>query len=124
VFGDGAGSAAGVSYGDATSYLAIFGGWKNRYHVLARLDEHGKDRKLVEVDASGDSPRERPVEKGRTYRFKIERRDGKTLTWSVDDVEMHRFVDRDPLVGPGNDHFGLNNWEVRVCFDNLRITPL
>lgn len=124
LFGDGAGSASGVSYGDATSYIAIFGGWKNHYHVLARLDEHGKDRKVLEVDPSAASVREKPVEKGRTYRFRIERRDGKTLTWFVDDVEMHRFADREPLQGAGHDHFGLNNWEVRVCFDNLRITPL
>ena len=46
VWGDGARFAAGTSYTDATSYVVIFGGWKNRHHVLARLDEHGDDRKV------------------------------------------------------------------------------
>jgi hypothetical protein len=44
VFGDGASAATGVSYNDATSYLTIFGGWKNSFHVLARIDEHAPDR--------------------------------------------------------------------------------
>jgi hypothetical protein len=29
-----------------------------------------------------------------------------------------------PLRGAGHDHFGFNNWQVKVCFDNLKIVPL
>lgn len=124
VWGDGASAATGTSYSNATSYLAIFGGWKNRYHVLARLDEHGDDRKALKVDDDAESLPKQPVEIGRTYRFRIERSDGKTVVWAVDGVEIHRFEDPKPLVGPGHDHVGFNDWEVKVCFDNLVITPL
>lgn len=124
VFGDGARFAAGTSYTDATSYVLIFGGWKNRLHVLARLDEHSPDRKAVELSREGASLRERTVEPGKTYRFRIERRDGKTLSWSVDGEKIHELADAEPLAGAGHDHFGFNDWEARVCFDNLRVTPL
>ncbi len=43
-WGDGQSGASGTTYSDATSYIAIFGGWKNKLHALARLDEHGDDR--------------------------------------------------------------------------------
>lgn len=124
VFGDGARFAAGVSYTDATSYLAIFGGWKNSLHVLARLDEHGEDRKAVTLEADSASARERKVVPEQVYRFRLERRDGKTLSWSVDGEKIHEFEDDEPLMGDGHDHFGFNDWEARVCFDNLRVTPL
>lgn len=123
-WGDGRSAAAGVSYDDATSYLTIFGGWKNRYHVLARIDEHAKDRPQIEIGSATDELRERPVEMGRKYRFKVERRDSKTVTWWVDDVEMLKYPDDKPLMGPGHEYFGFNNWQVRVCFDNLEVTPL
>ena len=113
-----------MSYDDATSYIAIFGGWKNRLHVLARLDEHAKDRQELRVDPGAGDPRAQEVEPDRSYRFKVERRDGKTLHWSVDDTQIHVFEDTQPLSGEGHEHFGFNNWQVRVCFDNLRITPL
>jgi hypothetical protein len=29
-----------------------------------------------------------------------------------------------PLKGPRHDHFGLNNWEVPLYFDDLRVEPL
>ena len=29
-----------------------------------------------------------------------------------------------PLAGVGHDHFGFNDWEAKVCFDNVRVTPL
>lgn len=123
-WGDGRSAASQVSYDDATSYLAIFGGWKNRFHVLARLDEHAKNRKQLRVDATSEDPRARPVIPDQTYRFVVERVDGRSVRWSVDDVELHRFDDPEPLAGPGHEHFGFNNWEVPVCFDNLTITPL
>lgn len=124
VWGDGQSSATGVSYTDATSYLAIFGGWKNTFHVLARINEHGTDRKEIKVDPMSDDPRQRPVVRGQVYHFKIERTDGKTVRWSVDNTEMLSFPDSAPLVGSGHDHFGFNDWEVKVCFDNVRVTPL
>ena len=124
LWGDGRSSATSVSYTNATSYLAILGGWKNKFHVLARINEHGKDRKEVAVDPTSDDPRQRAVVRGQVYRFKIERTDAKTVRWSVDGVEMLSFVDASPLAGMGHDHFGFNNWEVKVCFDNVRVTPL
>lgn len=124
VWGDGQSAATGVSYNNATSYLAILGGWKNTLHVLARLNEHGTDRKEIKVDKDSDDPRQKPVIKGQVYRFKVERTDGKTVRWSVDGVEYHSFVDANPLAGAGHDHFGFNEWEAKTCYDNVKVTPL
>ena len=124
VWGDGRSFATGTSYTNATSYLAILGGWHNTLHVLARLNEHGQDRKELPVDKNSDDPRERPVVKGQTYHFKIERTDGKTVHFSVDGLEYHKWTDPSPLVGQGHDHFGFNEWEAKVCFDNVKVTPL
>jgi hypothetical protein len=124
VFGDGQSAATGTSYTNATSYLAILGGWKNTLHVLARLNEHGNDRKEIKIDKDSDDPRQRPVVKGQGYHFKIERTDGKTLRWSVDGVEYLTWADEKPLAGQGHDHFGFNEWEVKVCYDNVKVTPL
>lgn len=124
VWGDGTSYATGTSYTNATSYLAILGGWKNSLHVLARLNEHGTDRKEIKVDKDSDDPRQRPAQKGQTYHFKIERTDGKTVKWSVDGVDMVSFADPAPLAGQGHDHFGFNEWEAKVCFDNVKVWPL
>jgi hypothetical protein len=78
----------------------------------------------VRVDPSSDDIRARPVEANRKYHFKVERDDGRTVRWLVDDVEILSLPDSEPLSGPGHDHFGFNDWDVRVCFDNLKITPL
>jgi hypothetical protein len=124
VWGDGQSSATSINYTNATSYLAIFGGWHNTEHVLARINEHGSDRKEIRIDKSSDDPRERPVAAGQIYHFKIERTDGKTVRWSVDGREYLTFPDAFPLAGIGHDHFGFNDWEVKVCFDNVKVTPL
>jgi hypothetical protein len=124
VFGDGASAAAGASYNDATSYLTIFGGWKNSYHVLARLNEHASDRPEIKIAPGTDDERARPVNPGQVYHFKIERTDGKTLVWWVGDMVMFKFADPAPLSGTGHDHFGFNDWEVPVCFDNVKVVPL
>lgn len=124
VWGDGQSAATGVSYTNATSYIVIFGGWKNTFHVLARINEHGTDRKEIRVDPHSDDFRERPVARGQIYHFKIERTDGRTVRWFVDGQKMLEFADEAPLAGPGHDHFGFNDWEVKVCFDNVRVTPL
>ena len=124
VWGDGQSSATSVSYTNATSYLAIFGGWKNTYNVLARINEHGTDRKEIRIEKDSDDPRARPVTGGQVYHFKIERTDGRTVRWYVDGVEYLTFPDKAPLAGIGHDHFGFNDWEVKVCFDNVKVTPL
>jgi hypothetical protein len=123
-WGDGHSYATGTSYTNATSYLAILGGWKNTIHALARLNEHGTDRKEVKVDKESDDPRQRPVVKGQMYQFKIERTDGKTVRWFVNGIEMLKLEDAAPLAGQGHDHFGFNEWEAKVCFDNVKVTPL
>jgi hypothetical protein len=124
LWGDGKSFAKGTSYNDATSYLAIFGGWKNQFHVLAKLDEHAKDRPEVKVNQANTDPRARPVQAGAAYHFKIERSDGKTVRWLVDDIDVITFTDKDPLKGEGHEHLGFNDWDAQVCFDNLQVTPL
>ena len=124
IFGDGASAASSVSYNDATSYLAIFGGWKNNFHVLARINEHASDRPEIRITPGSDDERARPVSMGQVYHFKIERADGKTLNWWIGDTLMFKFADPEPLAGPGHDHFGFNDWEVPVCFDNVKIVAL
>ena len=123
-WGDGQSGAKGASYRDATSYVVIYGGWKNQFHVLARLDEHAKDRKQLGVDPTGGQIAARPVRPKHPYHFKIERADGRTVRWLVDDIEILNLVDPEPLDGPSHDHFAFNDWETPVCFDNLVITPV
>jgi len=123
-WGDGMSQARGVSYGDATSYLAILGGWKNTKHLLARLDEHAPGQPTVLVDPSGRNLKARPVAAGHAYHFKVERSDGRTVVWLVDDIELVTLTDPNPLKGPGHRYFAFNDWEVPICFDNLKITPL
>jgi len=113
IFGDGASYAKNGKY-TATSYVIIFGGWDNSRNILARMDEHGDDRVVGQ-------PRE--VEPGRVYRFRIERTDG-TLTAWVDDEVLVNMEDSEPLQGRGHDHFGFNNWQSNLSFDNLEVTPL
>lgn len=111
VFGDGHSHATTTSY-TATSYVVIFGGWNNRYNVLARMDEHGKDRI--------EGPRF-PVEQGTTYHMKIERQAGHLRVWA-NDTQILELDDPKPLRGKGHDHFAFNNWRSDVYFDNLHIT--
>jgi hypothetical protein len=123
-WGDGRSSASGQSYTDATSYLTIFGGWKNSFHVLARLDEHAPDRREIKLAAGSADFTKSMVVPGRAYRFQVERRDGRSVRWLVDDMEILTYPDAEPLAGEGHEHFGFNDWQVRVCFDDLRVTPL
>jgi hypothetical protein len=124
LWGDGMTGATQVSYTNATSYLLILGGWRNTKHVLARLDEHGEDRLELDVEPNSDDERARPISAGQPYRFSVERRDGRTLTWSVNGQEYFELTDPDPLAGEGHEHLGFNDWDAPVCFDNLKITPL
>lgn len=124
LWGDGRSAADTVSYNDATSYLTIFGGWKNGFHVLARIDEHAPDRPEIRIDESSDDVRARRVQPNRPYHFKVVRDDGKTVRWYVDGVQLLTYPDSQPLAGPGHDHVGFNDWDVHACFDNLTVTPL
>jgi hypothetical protein len=123
-WGDGHGAATRIAYSNATSYLAVFGGWKNRYHVLARMDEHATDRPEIIIEPGSDDPRREPVQANRRYRLKLERSDGKTVRFWVDDVEMLSFNDPAPLANGGHEHFAFNNWQTPVCFDHLVVEPL
>lgn len=124
VWGDGVTGATASSYSNATSYLVIFGGWKNSKHVLARLDEHGDDRVELDVEPGSDDERQRPIEAGQPYHVRIERADGKTLRVYNNDLLYHELTDEEPLTGQGHEFFGFNDWNAPVCFDNLKVTPL
>ena len=90
---------------------------------LARIDEHAPNRPQVKVDPDG-ALNARPVVPNQSYHFKVERTDGKTIRWFVDDIEIISFTDPEPMKGTGHQHMGFNDWAVPVCFDNLQITPL
>jgi hypothetical protein len=123
-WGDGQAAATRISYTDATSYLAILGGWKNRYHVLSRMDEHAAERQEVVIEPGSEDPRQQPVVAGHRYRLKLERSDGRTVRFWADDVEILSLSDAQPLLGVGHDHFAFNDWETPVCFDHLVVEPL
>ncbi len=106
IFGDGRSHASG--------YVCIFGGWGNEISAIARLDEHGADRK---------ERRDRKVEPRRTYHMRVERR-GTLLRWSVDGAILLELDDPRPLEGAGHDRFGFSGWEADLFFDNLRIRAL
>ena len=106
IFGDGRDHASG--------YVCVFGGWGNQTSVIARLDEHGKDRR---------ARTDKRVVPRRTYHMRIERR-GQTLYWFIDGEPFLKFDDPQPLAGKGHDRFGFSSWESDVFFDNLKIAPL
>jgi hypothetical protein len=140
LFGDGTDHASG--------YVLIHGGWNNSLSIIARLDEHGvplaslqrqaeqaaeqrglKNASLVDTGVFRQGTRMRvearpyPVETGRTYRWRIERR-GSLLRWSIDGRPFMEFDDPFPLAGKGHDRFGFSSWEAQLFFDNLKIEPL
>lgn len=109
VFGDGKTHESG--------YVLIFGGWKNSLNVIARLDEHGKDRKA----APGEK-----VKKGATYKMAVVRNGSAVRFYSDRDKKtlLMEFADAAPLRGAGHDRFAFNNWDVPVYFDNVRVVDL
>jgi hypothetical protein len=123
IFGDG--------YDHASGYILIHGGWSNTLSIIARLDEHGPTSRELERRRITQSPKTRmrveaspfPVEVGRKYHWRIERR-GKTLTWQIDGQPFMSFEDPYPLEGEGHDRFGFSSWEAQLTFDNLVIQPL
>jgi hypothetical protein len=98
----------------SSGYVLVFGGWTNTISALARLDEHGADRK---------ERRDKKVEKGKTYHFKITR-EGRVLTWFIDGESFLSWDDAAPLEGSGHDRFGFGTWATDAWFDNLEIRPL
>lgn len=124
VWGDGHSADTGGSYTRGTGYLVIFGGWADTRDVLARLDEGAAGHAEIHITRGGAELRADPVARGARYHFEIERMDKTTLHWFVNDIEILSFIDPKPLAGAGHDHFGFNNWNAPVCFDNLKITPL
>jgi hypothetical protein len=106
IFGDGVRHESG--------YIVIFGGWKNTITTIAKKDEHEPTRKEVK----------RGGERDRTYRWRVQRTDGKTLELFIDDALVVSYVDEAPLFGPGNDRLAFTSWESEVRYDDLVITPL
>ena len=111
VFGDGRTHQSG--------YIAIFGGWNNTVRAIARLDEHGEDRKN-DNRCRVRGGRRRCVEKGVDYKWTIERTDH-IVKWYIDDQLLMTYPDQNPLNGR---HFAFNNWQALVTFDTLRIYDL
>jgi hypothetical protein len=122
-WGDGRSVPAGTTYDDATSYIVILGGWKNRFNVLARLNEHAATRLEHRLIPGSEDPRLQPLVEGRTYHVEIERGDGKTVRVTVDDTLLHELEDPAPLLGHDHEHFAFNDWDVPVCFDDFLVTP-
>jgi len=120
IFGDG--------YDHASGYVLIHGGWSNTLSVIARLDEHGTALARAEVGTLKKDSRIRveakpfPVEQGRRYHWRIERRGG-LLSWSIDGAPFMSFDDPFPLAGPGHDRLGFSSWESQLYFDNLTVQP-
>jgi len=93
-----------------SGYILILGGWHNQLSIIARLNEHGKDRLVTD----------RTGEKGRRYHWTIVRTDNR-LRWYLDGKLFLEYDDKAPLKGL---YFGFNDWEAPVEFDNLRIYRL
>lgn len=106
IFGDGVRHESG--------YIVIFAGWKNSITTIARKDEHERTRREIK----------RGGERGRTYRWAVERNDGKTLQLFIDGEKLLEYADSAPLHGPGNDRLAFTSWESEVKYDDLVITPL
>jgi hypothetical protein len=113
LYGDGKSYAKQASY-TATSYVVILGGWNNTRSIIARMDEHARNRQVR---------KEPKAERGRNYRFSVTRRD-KLLEWRLDGKPFLKFDDPEPLAGPGHEHFAINNWESEVYFDDLAVYEL
>jgi hypothetical protein len=107
VFGD------GVEH--ETGYTMVLGGWFNSISIIARMDEHGADRK--ERQDKG------VVVPGKRFKFEL-RRLGNRIDWLVDGRPYLSFDDPSPLRGPGHDRFAFCNWECPLYFDNFKVWAL
>jgi hypothetical protein len=111
--GDGKSVATSLNY-IATGYVLVFGGWNNTLNVIARRNEHGRDR------ATATEPM--PMA-GRRYHFAITR-SASELVWEIDGRVVLELDDPAPLRGAGHDHFAFSGWEAETHFDNLVIEAL
>jgi hypothetical protein len=112
-WGDGQSFAQTVSY-TATSYVFIFGGWHNQISAIARMNEHGNDRRVRS---------DKRVVPGQRYHWRITRKGGH-IDWEIDGQPFLAFDDPHPLRGNEHAFLGFNDWEAELHFDNLKITPL
>jgi len=98
----------------ASGYILVFGGWNNTISALARLDEHGTDRK---------ERRDWKVERGRVYHWRVTRQ-GHEVAWFIDGHPFLTYDDPNPLEGSDHDRFGFGTWATDAYFRNLTVTPL
>jgi hypothetical protein len=110
LWGDGKSKADALSY-DATSYVVILGGWNNTRSIIARMDEHGDDRK-VKKEPKGVV--------GKRYKFVISRQK-RRFTWFLNGEVFLKMNDPEPLEGPGHEYFAFNNWMSEVFFDDVLV---
>ncbi len=96
-----------------SGYIFILGGWSNSLSCIARMDEHGRDRKVRQPTG---------VNGNKWYRWRIEKKGG-SLKWLIDGQPYLAFEDEEPLDGPGHDRLAFSNWENKVRYDNLKIWP-
>lgn len=96
-----------------SGYIFILGGWSNTISAIARLDEHGRDRR---------EKRPTGVSGNRTYRWRIEKKGGE-IRWLIDGAPYLEYSDPQPLDGEGHDRLAFGNWLNRIHWDNLRIWP-
>jgi len=96
-------------------YMLILGGWMNALSVIARIDEHGKNRL--------EKPDPGVVKPGVRMRFET-RRLGNLLEFWLDGRLHMTYNDPQPLEGPGHDRLAFCNWESHVYYDDLRIYAL
>jgi hypothetical protein len=140
IFGDGSDHASG--------YVLIHGGWNNSLSIIARLDEHGPSVTQLQQEANRVAAEKKlgsaglketgvfqphtrmrveqnpyPVQIGRTYHWRIERR-GSVISWSIDGQPFMQFDDPFPLVGEKHDRFAFSSWEAQLYFDNLKVEAL
>jgi len=119
VFGDGTAHGSG--------YILIHTGANGRVSTLARLDEQAPPLVQAGVYTPGSRVRveasQNPVQAGRTYRWRIERRGG-LLRWLIDETLFMEFNDPYPLTGKNHDRFGFSSWESQTSFDDLVVRPL
>lgn len=94
-----------------SGYIFILGGWDNKISCIARLDEHGQDRK--ERSPTG-------VVGSRSYHWRIEKKGG-DLRWYLDGKPYMSFNDPAPLQGPGHNRLAFSNWQNQLRYDNLKI---
>jgi hypothetical protein len=95
----------------SSGYIFILGGWSNQISAIARLDEHGADRK--ERKPTG-------VQGAGPHHWRIEKKGGH-LEWYLDGRPYLSFDDPQPLDGEGHDRLAFSNWQNTLRYDNLKV---